>query len=345
MAYQTGTASDQTDLMSKLSTFAQANGYTQDYYNGTNRHLSLSRSTDNVYVSFAWDGVDHIQMYQALNYEAAHDEEPWDQDDDSGNGTNTPDTFPDRGRQVSKIGNGSFTAYHFFAYTNPYNIHVVLEFSPGLYRHFGFGRIDKVGTWTGGAWCAGHLWNWAGFTAYGAYPHPDHNGHTVLMDGALVPGTTYYGTYNNNAGGTLHCEGLPNQPSSSKWGHSLDKGTDDGDVGTDRASNPRVRIAGGCRKGMAITQFGAFLPDLSNGYVPIIPMEVFYHDGDDGEDGGYYLGRMHNIGHVHLEGIDPGQEITIGADTWIAFPTVRKSNIGGINQESENSGIIYKKVT
>jgi len=33
MAYQTGSATDQTDLMSKLSTFAQANGFTEDYYN------------------------------------------------------------------------------------------------------------------------------------------------------------------------------------------------------------------------------------------------------------------------------------------------------------------------
>jgi len=338
MAYQTGSATDQTDLMSKLSTFAQANGYTQDYYNGTNRHLSLSRAADNLYVSFAWDGVDHIQMYQALNYESAHDEEPWDQDYDSGNGTNQPDTYPDRGRQISKIGNGAYTAYHFFAYTSPHNIHVVLEFSPGLYRHFGFGKIYKTGSWTGGAWCGGHLWNWA--PQYEAYSVPAHNTHSVLMDGALYPSTTY----NIDAGGTLHCESLPGQAAAGKWGHSLDPSTEDAKVGEDRASNSRVRIAGGCRKGVAISQFGYVLPDLSNGWVPIMPMEVFYYRGEDGEDGIYYLGRMHNIGHIHLHGIDPGQELTIGADTWKAFPTVRKSNVGGINQESENSGIIYRKV-
>jgi len=344
MAYQTGTASDQTDLLSKLSTFAQANGYVEDYYSGANKHLSLSRSADNVYVSFMWDGVDQIGMFQALGYSGANDEEPWNQADDSGNGNSDFDAFPDRGRQVSRIGAGSYTAYHFFAYTNPHNIFVVLEFSPGLYRHFGFGKIDKEGTWTGGAWCAGHLWNWAGFTAFGAYPLPSHNGHTVLMDGALVPGTTYYGTYNTDSGGTLHCEGLPNQPAGGRWGHSVDYQTDDADVGQDRGSTDRIRIGGGCRKGAALAQFGAFLPDLSNGFIPIIPHEVFYMDADGGDDGWYYLGRMHNIGHIHLHGIDPAQELTVGADTWIAFPTVRKSNIGGINQESENSGLIYKKV-
>lgn len=345
MAYQTGTASDQTDLMSKLSTFAQANGYTEEYYSSGNRHLSLSRSGDSLYVAFYWDAVNTIAMYQALGFSATYQETPWLQADDSGNGSDTIPSLIERGRQVSRIGAGPFTAYHFFAYTNPYSIHIVLEFSPGLYRHFGFGMADKVGTWTGGAWCAGHLWNWAGSSPFVVYASPSHGGHSVLMDGAMSQGATYYGTYNNNAGGTLHCEGLSNQPGASKWGQSLDYNTDDSDMYDDRNGNPRIRIGGGSRKGPALTQFGAFLPDLSNGFIPIIPMEIIYFDGDGGDDGWYYLGRMHNVGHIHLHGIDVGQELTVGADTWKCFPMVRKSNIGGTNQESENAGIIYKKVT
>ncbi len=344
MAYQTGTATDQTDLMSKLSTFAQANGYVEEYYHGTNRFLALSRAADNVYVSFYWDAVSIIAMYQALGFSATYQEAPWNQANDSGNGSDTVPSLIDRGRQVSGTGTGPFTAYHFFAYTNPHVIHVVLEFTPGLYRHFGFGQIDKVGTWTGGAWCAGHLWNEAGNPAFSAWATPNHNGHTVLMDGAMYPGTTYFGTHNNNAGGTLYCESLPGQDASSKWGHSLDYDTNDDKILNDRNGNPRVRISGGCRKGVALSQFGFVLPDLSNGFIPIIPHEVFYMDGDGGDDGWYYLGRMHNIGHIHLHGIDPAQELTVGSDTWIAFPMVRKSNVGGLNQESENAGIIYKKV-
>ena len=344
MAYQTGSASSQTDLMSKLSTFAQANGYTEDYYNGTNRHLSLSRPADNVYVSFAWDSVSHIQMYQALGYSGANDEEPWNQANDSGNGTDSPDTLGDRERQISAIGNGPFPNYHFFAYTSPtYGIHVVLEFSAGLFRHFGFGKIDKTGTWTGGAWCGGHLWN-PGNT-FAMYDVPNTNAHSVLTDGLLDPGATYYGTYNIKSGATLHCENLPGQAAACKWGHCVHPNTTDVNLGDDRASNPRVRIAGGFRAGVALSQFGAYLPDLANGYIPIIPIELFYYDGVAGDDGIYYLGRLPNVGHIHLHGIDASEEITIGSDTWIAFPMVRKSNIGGNNQESENAGIIYKKVT
>jgi hypothetical protein len=343
MAYQTGTATDQTDLMSKLNTFAAANGYTTDYYNGTNKFLALSRSVDNLYVTFAWDAINTIAMYQALGFSATYQEQPWNQANDSGNGSSTIPSQINRGRQVSIIGNGPFTKYYFFAYTNPHNIFVVLEFSPGLYRHFGFGKVAKNSTWTGGAWCAGHLWNWAGSTPFTAYATPGHNAHTVLMDGALSQGTTFFGTYNDNAGGTLHCEGLPGQAAASKWGTCQDEGEDD--LYNDRAGNPRVRINGGCRKSVAIAQFGHFLPDLSNGFIPIIPHEIFYFDGDNGVNGWYYLGRMHNIGHITLQGIDPAQELTVGSDTWVAFPTVRKSDVGGTNQESENSGLIYKKVT
>jgi hypothetical protein len=91
--------------------------------------------------------------------------------------------------------------------------------------------------------------------------------------------------------------------------------------------------------------FGSLLPDLANGWVPIIPIEVYYMRSLSANDGMYYLGNLPNVGHIHLEGIDPAQEITIGADTWIAFPMVRKSDVGGDNQESENAGIVYKKVT
>ena len=296
--YETGTASDQTDLMQKLSTFAQANGCTETYYNGTSRHLSLARVTDAVYVSFAWDNINTIAIYQALGYSGGSAEAPWDQLNDSGNGQDlaTNPTWIDRGRQVSRIGTGPFTAYHFFAYTNPHNIHVVLEFSPGLFRHFGFGTIAKTGTWLGGQWCGGHLWNWLGSTPFNVYGSPYSSAHSMLLDGALFQGSSYTSTATNYSAGTLHIEGMPNQDAASKWGCGVVNSQDDGQILLDRAGNTRIRISGGCRSGVALSMYGTFLPDLANGFIPIIPMEVFYCDGDAAINGWYYLGRMHNIG-------------------------------------------------
>ena len=343
--YETGTASDQTDLMSKLSTFAQANGCTETYYNGTNKHMSLARVTDGVYVSFAWDNINTIAMYQALGYSGGSAEAPWDQLNDSGNGQDlaTNPTWIERGRQVSKIGTGPFTAYHFFAYTNPHNIHVVLEFTPGIFRHFGFGTIVKTGTWLGGQWCAGHLWNWLGSTPFNVYGSPYSGAHSMFIDGASLPGSTYTSTAANNAQGTLHVEGLPGQDAASKWGIGVTPALATDKIYNDRDGNSRIRLSGGCRQGPALAMYGPYLPDLSNGFIPIIPMEIFHCRGLSAVDGWYYLGRVHNVGHIHLHGIDVGQELTIGPDTYKCFPYVRKSNIGGFNQESENAGIIYKK--
>lgn len=339
MAYQTNSATDQTDLMSDLSTFAQANGFTEEYYNGTNRFLVLSRSADSLYVTFYWDGSDNIMMWQSLGYAGGYAETPWLQADDSGN-PGSSKTYPDRGRNVNGIGNGTFTAYHFFAYTDPYVICVVLEYSPGLYRHFAFGKLNKVGTWTGGAFVAGHHWC---PSASGIFlSNETSNYHSMLLEAQFNP-STYSDVL--NAGATLHVEGLPGQDVSGKWGQFGYVSDGTYHPGEDTAGNPRIIINGGMRNGISVNTFGWLLPDLAAGFLPIMPIECFYWRYQGGSDGWHYLGNLANVGHIHLHGIDPAQELTVGSDTWMAFPAVRKSNIGGLNEESENMGLIYKKVT
>lgn len=344
MAYETGSATDQTDLMNKLQTFAAANGFTVDNYDGSNHFLSISRSADSLYVTFYWNTTTTIAMYQALGYSGIYAQEPWNQADDSGNGHATLGSVH-LSRCVSNIGAGPYTTYYFFAYDDPYALHIVLEFSPGLYRHFCFGSLNKAGTWTGGAFAAGHFWNT--YNGYSYYDSPNFGGHSLLLDGWLKPDPGYGSL---TIGATLHVEGFQTlgQPTGGKWGHCVYPGASDSYLGNDRGGTGRIRIAGGCRGGIALTQFGWLLPDLSNGFIPIVPFEVFYPDANAASGTSvkwYYLGRVANIGHIHLEGIDPAQEITVGADTWMAFPAVRKSIVGGDNQESWNMGIIYKKVT
>lgn len=347
MAYQTGSATDLDDLMNKLQTFAAANGFTVDNHDATGNFLSISRPADNLYLTYYWGNSDDIMVWQALGYSATHKSAPWNQTDDSGNGdadTSTPET----GRNISQIGNGPFTAYHFFGYTNPHSLLVVLEFSPGLYRHFGFGMLNKSSTWTGGAWVSGHVWNRGGSPPYSAFDDPSSLNHTILLDNLLVPGQTLYNAYSTNAGATVHIEGFQTegQPTGGKWGQCVNPGTNPAVMGNDRGGTGRVFIAGGTRGGPNVRLYGSFLPDLANGFVPIMPIETFYvADPDQQTKKFYYLGRLENVGHIHLEGIDPAQELTIGADTWKAFPAVRKAIVGGNNQESHNLGIIYKKIT
>jgi hypothetical protein len=345
MAYSTGSASDLDDLMNKLQTFAGSNGFTVDNHDATANFLSLSRSADNLFVTFYWGGLDDIMIWQSLAYSAGQKHTPWGQTDDSGNGDGDTSS-PETGRNVSQIGNGPFTAYYFFAYTNPHALFVVLEYSPGLYRHFGFGSISKSQTWTGGAWAAGHVWNRG--NAQAMYDVPNSGNHTVLTDAILDPGNTGYSAYSNYAGATVHIEGFQTygQPTGGKWGHCVRIGATTTEIGTDRGSTQRIVIQGGIRGGPLVSQLGHFMPDLSNGFIPIIPTEVFaIFDGATSQYKAYYLGTIPNLGQIHLQGIDAAQEITVGADTWKAFPAVRKSNVGGNNMESRNFGLIYKKVT
>jgi len=339
MAYQAGTASNQTDLMNKLQTFAAANGFTVDNYDGTNRFLSISRPADNLYMTFYWDGTNNLAVYQALGYAGGSAQTPWTQVNDSGNGNPIISQIYS-GRNVNNIGAGPYTSHYFFAYDDPYALHIVLEFSPGLYRHFGFGSMQKVGTWTGGAFAYGHHWN------------PQNNGvilgstfstpHSMMLDGVHVPTASTYG-YSVRTAATLHCEGLPDQPTGGKWGVCV--GPTANNIYDDTAAVGRIRIIGGCRASNALSQFGHLLPDKSNGFIPIIPFEVFYHEGYSGTppNSWYYLGRMANVGHIHLHGIDPAEELTVGSATWVAFPGVRKSKTVNTNQETWNMGIIYRK--
>lgn len=338
MAYQAGTASNQTDLMSKLNTFAAANGFTVDNYDGTNRFLSISRPTDNLYMTFYWDGTNNIALYQALGYSGTYAQQPWNQANDSGNGNSNISQIYS-GRNVNNIGAGPYTAYYFFAYTNPHAIYVVLEFSAGLYRHFGFGKLDKESSWTGGAFVYGHHWNAQNGGAL--LDDPDSGNHSLHLDGQYTGTYSSYG-YCINSQATIHVESLPGQTSGGKWGVFCQPGSSY--ALTDRASVDREKIVGGCRGGVALSQYGHLLPDKAKGFLPIIPFECYYFL-EATSDTWYYLGRPPAVGHIHLHGIDPAEELLVGSDTWVAFPGVRKAKIGGNNQESWNMGLIYRKDT
>ena len=146
--YQTGIATSRADLMSKLHTFSTTNGWTNDEYNGTAKRMSLHKA--NCYVHFWWDDTntareESIGLFQSLGYTGGN--VPHAHPDDAGGWVTAPyETYQDyKRKKISYIGDGPFTAYHFFAYTDIDCIHCVLELTPGVYRHFGFGTIDKFG--------------------------------------------------------------------------------------------------------------------------------------------------------------------------------------------------------
>lgn len=326
MAYETGTATDIGDLISKLSTFAQGvatTPWTEDELDTvTKRQGTLHR--DDCYVTFRWDNTtgETLGIYQSLGWTTATDADAMP--DDSGNGDPSGDVTTER--RVTFENSGPYTAYHFFASEGDQPcIYVAVEVSSGLYRHFGFGHIKKFGGWTGGEFAYGHI-----IPSY-ARDDPDSGGVTFLLDGLPT---------NNSELATMHVEGLDFQGASEKWAvfGNLARTS----ASTDTAGESRSVCVGTSRCGLAY--YLSPIQYSSGAALKVIaPIQIFDFNQAANPDEYQFLGEMVDIGIVNMEAFTPAQEITIGADTWMVFPWVRKRYQKDDQDESWNAGVIYKK--
>jgi hypothetical protein len=325
MAYETGAATTQQDLIQKLHTFAVTNGWTQDELDTTNKRSGLHLG--NCYVQFRWDSVastGSIGLYQSLGFTPG--QWPGNHPSDSGNGyIGTPITTQ---RRVSGIGNGAFPTYYFFSDTT--YLYVVLEYVTGLYRHFGFGVVEKVGTWTGGEFVVAHVWS----ATQPDYPTGSY--HNLLFD-AHSPGASYA-----TECGTIHAEGLPNQSGSGKWGVVWGYSGAVANNGLDRGSNQRVAVVGGTRSGPMVNALCWCPANGANGFLAMAPIPLFYN---------WYatppelrlIGFAPALRVINLRYFVAAEEVTVGADTWKIFPWVRKRHLKDGAAESWNAGLAYLK--
>jgi hypothetical protein len=328
MPFQTGTSSDQEDLISDLFTFAAANGWTVDEQDNTNDRGSLHRNS--VFVHFSWDGTEgggpnNIALTQSLAFSGtgiaidAHT-------NDSGNGVGT--TVLSTERRVSGVGNGPYT-YWFFA--DDVYIHVVLLVSTDIYRHFSFGEINKIGDWTGGEYVAGHVWDLSGVQD----DNPTSGEHSLLLDALHTSETGD----DEREPATIHVEGLPGQ-GASDWAN-VGGGINTTWMTTDGGGNQRTRAVGGFRGGLLLNQFAYLSANLNNGFIPLIPIPICHVNDSTNPDQYTLLGYMPNIRQLQIQHLEPATSLVVGADTWWIFPAVRKRNLQDDAQESRSMGIAY----
>lgn len=324
MAYETGTATNLADLMTKLDTFAVANGWTSDQLSTGTGQSALHKGS--VYVSFRWNTGTPLVLgiYQALGYTGGN--QPGQHPNDSGNGAvSSTNTVLDDERCVGDIGNGAFPSYFFFEQdSGPAYIHVVVEISTDVFRHFGFGNIEKFGDWTGGEYVYGQFKTTTGATS---------NNNTNLLDGLFLGGAS------RERSATLHCEGLPGQAGTSKWGDVSDNTTN---PANDTAGNTRIMIHGGFRGGPIARHFGFLAPGSTSGFVPQYPIGLFYRDFTNSN--AYFLGFQPDVRGINIRFFVPKEEVTIGSDVWVMFPASQKSTAATANA-SLYLGVAYKKVT
>ena len=330
MAYQTGSAVDLEDLLSKLFTFATANGWVQDQLDNSINQAALHKGT--VFISMAWNTTSttgEMSIHQATAYVGGN--RPGTHTNDSGNGFNTsasptqPQIITER--CVFGILNGPYASYHFFEQdSGPAYLHVVVQVSSSVYRHFGFGNLVKTGDWTGGAYCYGHYQNSSS---------PIAQTNSALFDGLFSNLT------NPRRAATIHVESLPNEPVASKWGQIW--GQNDVTEPADEAGNAKMNIQGGFSGGPIAFAFGWLKAGTSSGLIPSYPIALYYVD-DTVNNFVYFLGFMPDVRGVNIATIAPEQEVTIGADIWIFFPSSQQTSVVN-NNRTFNQGIMYKKVT
>jgi hypothetical protein len=163
MSYQTGSASSPTDLVQKLVTWLVSIGWTQDRSatEGAGWTASLHKSANYVHLRAAenessgpWQsmyGAVHysVNMYLGTAFDSGQPFNNQTTGAPIGGGTNPIGV----GMQLSA---GPFSNYYFFADSGGDNIVVVVEKTPGLYLHMGWGpSLQKAGSYTGGPYFFG----------------------------------------------------------------------------------------------------------------------------------------------------------------------------------------------
>lgn len=324
MAFSTGTASTMSALITALDTFMVANGWTQDQLNTAGGQAAWHRTATGValWVSVRWDtsSPNHLGIYQALGYTGGN--QPGQHPNDSGNGAvgSTNATIDDE-RHVDSLGAGPYT-YWFFE--QDYYVHIVVESSADVFKHFGWGALEKLGDWTGGEYAYGHRKTVSGATS---------GSDTLLLDGLFTDTTSAQ----ESRAATLHVEGLPNQVGSGKWGNVWAATTG---AENDTAGVAKVNIQGGFRGGPTAYQFGRYSAGSSSGGIPMYPIELYYRDVANFRV--YYLGRMKDVRGVNIRNFAPRDTVVIGSDTWYLFPAQQKT-VGNTGQGTNNQGIAYRR--
>lgn len=317
MTYATGTATDQDALFTAIKDFAVTTmSWTQDAFSTASNELEIHKGS--VYVQMAWDEINDAAFYQSTGYDGSG---PGGEPGDSGNGDLTSPYST--ARRINVIGTGPFN-YYLFGNTSPDYIHGAIEIATGIYRHFSFGTLIKIGNYTGGEYCSALSWDTADPADIRDFRH------LPLWDMLHISDPLECAT--------VHVEGMPNQSGSSIWGVNYTGSS----AGNDRDANPRVRLHGHLRDGFLMNAVGWIRANPTNGFIPMFPIHIYYWDATPAPDQYIFLGTVPNFRQINIANMEPKEEFTIGSETWKVFPWVKKANTGS-GQETKNMGFAYLK--
>ncbi len=340
MAFTNQTTTTLADMISKLNTFLSTNGWTTHHVPASGEFAARKTAAGvDVAMATQWDtsspGALGIYQWHGAAYNASNS--PWAQTNDSGNGKASTSNATIITGRIANIGN---TPVQFWCFESDYYFHVVVEIASGQMQHFGAGSLDKFNDWTGGDYVYGHRQSGGGSRPL------VNTSSTCLLDG-LTSGVS--GEELNCA--TVYLTGMLNQPTGGIYGCVMGSQAA-ASLGNDRqaVAKARVHLMGGFRGGPGVGNWGLFPGNLNAGLLPGYPITIYHKDvlgGTPTNDVEGPLGRMPDVRGMNIDNYAAGDELTIGSDTWIIFPTFEKSDATGTVAGilTGHQGIAYKKVT
>jgi hypothetical protein len=297
MAYQTGTATGIDDLVDKIRIFLNAQGWTIDKWvapsSGYDAELYVSNGE--VYVSMDTNKQSGTQAYHGVtqvidrpylrawinggfNTSLAVDNQP----------NNDPNNYPAEADWLLE----PMTVYHFFE--DDIYFHCVVETIPGEYVHFGWGQVEKLGTFNYGTYVYGTKW-----AQSSSYIDEYASGqHCTPLAGYIGEATNYCSKIMHDIEGVL--------------------------------THYRISSSGGIYKGYGPGRFGIMSHDLwsvgpnnFNGLTTLQPPWVFTEAPSSLIRP---VGQIKDMRSINVKAFSPGDTWTIGGDTWYIFPTVTKKD-------------------
>lgn len=323
MAYETGAATTPDGLLDALRLFAIAQGWTVNRWQSQTGGYWLNISKGTQFVNIVSDSTQSINSGGDITIRGA-----------TGYDSGQPVTDQPGGRTgtyrsvVNDLRSGAYVAHHFFA--EDQYIHCVVEVQSGRYTHFGFGILEKSGTYVGGEYHFGHRHyldrasiSGDGKTSSHTYPFSTGTIGTFVRFTENDLDETYLTSVANWAYFSSSVRSTNSYFTAVSW---VPQTTND-------TSNSSTVWGTGIHR----------QPNYFNGTSMLIPFTVAC-----GRRYGLtaILGAPKDIAYINIQNIPVGQEITLGSDTWMTFPFKQKGVAipGSTTPFSWYHGIAYRKI-
>ena len=338
MAFSNQKVTSTADWVSKLNTFLIADGWVTHHVPASGE-FAARKTPGGQDIAFAlqWDTVtpDIVGVYQHLGaYNNAL--KPYNQANDSGNGA----ASASRATLIGQRHVASTSPDEVWFFSGPNHIYVVIGQPAATdVQHFGAGSGVKYGdgNWTGGEFVFGQRFHKGPSSLVAVL-----EGSTALLDGWCRSNLNGAPANMQEYAATVHMEGFPNMVASQKWQVVMGEQSLLS-LGNDSAAIARGLCCGGFRAGMGVLQWGGFRSNPAVGMVPGYPINTSYLDPTTGDVHGPML-RMPDVRGININDYVIGDAITIGSDTWRAFPTGRKFVSGSQVNTSGLQGIMYREI-